>query len=111
MKSLRNPKSEEVYQRDKAKQIGCPFCVESSNDRLWRVQPANYPYDAVYSIHDLLLPSRHVSSIDELTPSEAKALQERIDYYNSIKEYDSIMFNFKHKQTQPQHLHFHLLSL
>jgi hypothetical protein len=111
-KTLRKPESEAKYQEYlKNKPDGCPFCVEVSDVNLWRIQPAKFPYDAVYSKHDLLVPTRHVSRREELTLQEEDWLQRLLSIYDSTDEYDSIMYNFRHKQTVPQHLHFHLLKL
>lgn len=112
MKTLRKPKSEATYQEFlKNKPNGCPFCLEVSDGRLWRIQPAKFSYDAVYAKHDLLVPTRHVRHFGWLTSKELSRLQEILISLDTTAEYDSIMYNFKHKQTVPQHLHFHLLKL
>lgn len=112
MKTLRKPESEAIYtEYKKQNKEGCPFCIEASDGRLWRIQPAKFPYDAVYAKHDLLVPARHISKREDLTETEEKQLQEILAFYDSTDQYDSIIYNFKHKQTVPQHLHFHLLKL
>lgn len=112
MKTLRKPESEAIYtEHKKQNKEGCPFCIEASDGRLWRIQPAKFPYDAVYSKHDLLVPSRHIRHFSDLTDEELKELTMTIGSLNYSETYDSIMYNFKHKQTVPQHLHFHLLKL
>jgi len=112
MKTLRKLESEAIYtEHKKQNNKGCPFCIEVSDGKLWRIQPAKFPYDAVYAKHDLLIPTRHISRIDELTEVEKMWLQSLFSSYDTTDQYDSIMYNFKHKQTVPQHLHFHLLKL
>lgn len=113
MITLRKPESEAIYtEHKKQNNKGCPFCIEVSDGKLWRIQPAKFPYDAVYSKHDLLIPARHVNYIDDLTETELYHLLVQLALFDSSPdEYDSIMYNFKHKQTVPQHLHFHLLKL
>lgn len=111
-KTLRKPESEAIYtEHKKQNKEGCPFCTEALDGRLWRIQPAKFPYDAVYSKHDLLIPARHIDKKEDLTRAELFWLQTILAEYDYTDEYDSIMYNFKRKQTVPQHLHFHLLKL
>lgn len=112
MKTLRKPESETIYQEYlKTKPVGCPFCLEVDDGKLWRIQPARFPYDAVYEQHDLLIPVRHISSINELNLQEKDQLMQIFQDFNNSNIYSSISLNFRHKQTVPSHLHFHLLKL
>ena len=112
MDTLRKPESEAIYQEYlKNKRGGCPFCLEVDDGKLWRIQPARFPYDAVYEQHDLLIPARHISSIESLTTNELDNLKDIFNQLNLTNQYSSISLNFKHKQTVPSHLHFHLLKL
>lgn len=119
MKTLRKPESEAIYtEHKKQNKQGCPFCIErfgfgleESVGRFWRIQPAKFPYDAVYAKHDLLIPTRHISNVEDLSEKESYHLLTLLARFDESDEYDSIMYNFKHKQTVPGHLHFHLLKL
>lgn len=112
MYTLRKPESEAVYQEYlKNKPDGCPFCIEVSDGKLWRIQPARFPYDAVYAKHDLLIPTRHISGVEDLELEEINEFIKVLRFFNSTTQYSNISYNFKHRQTVPGHLHFHLLKL
>jgi len=76
----------------------------------WRLIENNYPYDEVASVHHMLVPKQHVSFKDGVSEEAKKELVLINDGFETSGEYDCIMQNFSVGQSQPQHLHYHLLT-
>lgn len=116
--TLRTPETEEAYQRylltgDK----DCCFCRELDRYKnspftaikrtwgFWMLMQNEYPYDRVYTTHDMLAPLRHVDWQD-LTVKE-------VTEYNRIMnelrgKYQQLVENLGDRQSQPGHYHIHL---
>lgn len=117
--SLRTPEMEDKYQKylktDLAK--NCCFCRELDKHNsgyssavikeydCWVIMKNDFPYNMVYSVHNLLFPKRHVDFAD-LTVKE-------ISEYNRIlnevrKDYHQQLENFGDRQSQKGHFHIHI---
>ncbi len=109
---LRTPQTWESYcqwrkGQDKDK---CFFCSALGGDiGGWNIIPNDYPYDAVTERHDLLFPSSHTSSMEELGHVAQEKLDEMIAKLNKEGEYDAVIQNFANAQTVPGHFHVHLV--
>lgn len=75
----------------------------------WVIIPNRYPYDTIFSVHDLLIPKRHFAFIREATD------EERHEYYAIKKQldkegkYESIIENFTNSRSVNKHFHAHLV--
>ena len=75
----------------------------------WRIIGNSYPYDAIASVHHMLIPNREFASLQDMTLEEA--MEFSMLYQFTLSEYDSITLNTPKNQSFPQRLHFHLLIL
>lgn len=88
-----------------------PNCIKVVREfNHWLIIENNYPYDVVAKDHHMLVPKRHFSFNDVRTVDEKYELEEIEDLLNMEGDYDCIMQNFTAGQSQPQHLHYHLLT-
>jgi len=76
----------------------------------WRLIHNNYPYDEVAEIHHMLVPKDHVSFDDGVTVEAKEELMLINEEFEKNGKYDCIMQNYPIGQSQPQHLHYHLLT-
>ena len=117
--SLRTPEMEEKYQEylKQPKEVKCCFCREivfrlanatSAITREWKnwyLMSNDFPYDAVFSRHDLLFPKRHVPH-GELTLDEVDELKKILEELSP--EYHQLIENLGSRISQPGHWHIHL---
>jgi len=75
----------------------------------WVIVQNQYPYDAVADEHHLLAPKVHVPDTDDLDVDDLTEYQDVVIPYLEDR-YDFIGQNTPHNQTQPQHVHLHLLT-
>lgn len=112
--SLRSEYTENRYQKflnDDTKGEGCIFCQKDLLIREfdnWVLLQNRYPYDAVFKVHHMLAPKRHVTSERGLTPQEAQEYRNILDELQDF--YHCSWFNFPSRQTIPSHYHIHLLQ-
>ena len=85
----------------------CALCYnETITDfLLWRIHPANFPYDSIASVHHMLVPKRHVVE-SGLTPEEIQELF-AIKQDGRLQEYDYLLEAVR--KSRPTHFHLHLL--
>lgn len=76
----------------------------------WYICKNQYPYDAVATFHDMLVPIDHVTHENDLSASARRELELILKRLNNECHYDCIMRNFTVGQSQPQHLHYHLIT-
>ena len=75
----------------------------------WVVIPNRFPYDAIFTVHDLLVPKRHFAYVRDATD------EERHEYYQIKKQldqddtYESIIENFSRSRSVDTHFHAHLV--
>ena len=113
---LRSAATWERYQHEPQRPAGNCFMCEIEAMTVitefihWRLIENNYPYDAVAEVHHMLVPKAH-ASFDE---GVSEAAKEELGLINAAfeegGEYDCIMQNYPVGQSQPQHLHYHLLT-
>lgn len=93
---------------------GCFMCKEGKpilkRFEHWLIITNQYPYDAVASRHDMLIPIEHVPDKDELSLKAFDELEQILQDLNLLGTYDCIMQNFTVGQSQPEHLHYHLVT-
>ena len=88
---------------------GCPLCRASVVREFdhWLLIDNDFPYDAVAERHCMLVPKRHVGSLEEMTEEER---DEFSHVQSTIDGFDSILVNLSHQQTVPEHFHIHLIA-
>lgn len=112
---LRTDKCWDSYQAVKQEKHYCFMCQEPAKNPIrkytyWTIIANTFPYDAVASTHHLLVPNRHLAAEDALTAFEMRELETIKQSLGLQAEYDCIMHNFPAGQSQPQHLHYHLIT-
>ena len=111
--SFRTKYTENKYQKflnDNTKNKECIFCRKDLLIREfdnWILLQNRYPYDWFFKIHHMLAPKRHVAKKKELTAKERKEYDKIIEELGGW--YDCFWYNFRHRQTISNHLHYHLL--
>lgn len=76
----------------------------------WAIIANDFPYDTIFTTHDLLLPKRHFAFIRDATDAE------RHEYYRIKKEldqegnYESLIENFSNSRSVEKHFHVHLVD-
>lgn len=113
---LRTDETWQKYQNEPKKNSGeCFMCdldyvviVKEFNH--WVVIENNYPYDTVASTHHLLIPKRHFPFIDNATPDELDELYQLKHQFDKEAFYDCFIENFSVGKSQPQHIHYHLVT-
>lgn len=110
---LRTDETWEAYQdRPKASEHECFLCDMETIEmcRYWFICENQFPYDAVASLHHMLVPIEHVSRETELSPAARRELELIFMQLNDRDTYDCIMRNFTVGQSHPTHLHYHLIT-
>lgn len=109
-------RTEACYQRYLAREIspGCVFCANRKRIKTythWFITENRFPYDAFARVSHLLVPIDHVAKEKDLTEEALSELKTILTTIDDEGTYDSVMANFTNIKTQPQHLHYHLLTL
>lgn len=88
----------------------CPLCdartIESYTH--WSKIPNKYPYDAVTTKHDQLVPKRHTNG-DDLTGEELAEL-DSLKKTALSAEYSFVMETLSKSKSIPGHFHLHLIT-
>lgn len=87
----------------------CPLCDEPALKQFtyWKITHNNFPYDAIVSTHDMIMPLRHT---DEVGVSKEEWMEfEAIkrDYIHAT--YSFILENMGSTRSIPKHFHLHLM--
>src|SRR5690349_1325706 len=110
--SARTPETEKRYFEHLARTPDgvCPLCADDALETFtyWKIMKNDFPYDAIASVHHLLVPIRHVGE-QELTQEERAELHS-ITYDVLPFEYGYLRENLGKTRTIPQHFHLHLLT-
>ena len=114
---LRKPETQDKYDQYKAeKRLGCAFCFKDGVERkilkkykYWFITENLFPYDAVYSRNDMLVPARHFEWAWDINEQERLELMEIRKELAEGREYDELLENFPTTKTQI-HYHLHLLA-
>lgn len=115
--ALRTTETWNRYQAEPKKNNGdCFMCdpeaiVVVREFEHWIIIENNYPYDVVAKDHHMLIPKKHISfAVGDILEAEEDELELIKETLDKEGEYDCIMKNFTAGQSQPQHLHYHLLT-
>ena len=77
----------------------------------WYIVENQYPYDRVAEVHHMLVPIRRFSERGEMEYYESDELRFILRELALNEEYDSLIENFPHERTVPEHFHLHLIKL
>jgi hypothetical protein len=107
--TLRTPETEARYREVLKTNTGRALADIPAHKefRFWKIVPNDYPYDAVFSTHDLLLPKRVVKDRLHLRVVEAMELDRIL--IEQAPWYDCILENTLRKRSVFSHFHLHLL--
>lgn len=88
---------------------GCPLCAAPSLNEFthWRIIDNAFPYDAVASVHHMVISKRHES--DDMLTDEEWAEYEMLKKGHINETYGYIVEPTRKKKSIPSHSHFHLL--
>lgn len=75
----------------------------------WYIIKNNFPYDAVATRHDMLVPKRVFGSLSDATAVERAEYEEIISALEDEKMYDCIIVNFSKERSVHKHFHTHLI--
>ena len=110
--SLRSEETQAKYDKhlsERHLRTGCPLCKESGivEFKYWNVITNNFPYDATFSVHEMLIPKRHTDGSD-LTLDEINELTElKKGFLNDNYQY--IIEALPSSKSVPTHFHLHLV--
>lgn len=88
---------------------GCALCLTETIQQFtyWRIVKNDFPYDAVASLHHMLLPMRHTDG-EDLSFEETEELRElKKSILND--DYDILLECLPKAKSIPKHFHLHLL--
>lgn len=108
----RLPEDEEKYKKHLA-ELPPGYCYPCEAEVLetykyWKLVALTYPYNAIASEHYLLALIRHAAGWKNVTSAELLEFQDLLD--SGRWRVDQAIFNFPHMQSQPDHLHLHLIK-
>ena len=101
----------EAYQKAGGLLGSCVLCAKEPRHEFtyWKIIENAFPYDAVASRHDMIIPKRHAIEV-ELT-NEEKEEFERIKHESPIQDYQFIMEANHWAKSIPPHFHLHLVII
>ncbi len=108
--SLRTHKDEANYLRAKKAGIAKKALHKEAPLRVWKswmLIENEFPYNAVFDTHHMLIPKRKSVLKSMLTQQERDELEDILDELSEI--YDCYMVNYPKKQSIKTHYHIHLL--
>ena len=79
--------------------------------KYWRIVKNEYPYDAIASRHDLLVPERQIKDIFLITKKEWQELKTLWRSFINNRHYDCILIPLPWSQTFKGRIHFHLIKI
>ncbi len=101
----------DAYQLEDAFKNGCPLCNAPTVHAFthWRIVKNRFPYDKIAGIHDMLVPSRHITE-KEISQEEWHELANiKNDYVHPNYQF---IIEATHKvKSIPAHFHLHLIVL
>ena len=111
LRTWRTDEMEEKYQNEKGERSknGCPLCSSPAIEtfKFWKVILNDFPYDKVASRHDMIVPLRHTSEMND--EERAEFLEIRKTYINDNYRY--ILEATTRTKSIPTHFHLHLLEI
>lgn len=111
-RNWRSKQTHDTYVEDRKDIIyldECPLCssIVKREFSHWKIVPNKYPYDAVASLHDMIISKRHVTW-GELTDEELVQLSEIKREYLA-DNYTFMLEAFPKHRSVPGHFHLHLI--
>ena len=87
----------------------CPLCAAEPVHLFtyWKIISNRFPYDFVTTVHDMIVPLRHVKE-HELTPEELAEFRTLKDGYIN-DNYQYILESTHKNKSVPEHFHPHLI--
>ena len=119
MPFLRTPQTQQAYEQWKENhpgEAGCFLCTREpkvSCGHYWKIIANDFPYDAIASASDLLVPLRHFARKRDMSTEESAELSlllEKMDE-ETLPGYDAILENFTSGRTQKAHYHIHCVAI
>jgi hypothetical protein len=109
MTSLRTPQLEALYRKVLRDNKGRALAdlPAKKTYKYWKIVRNEFPYDAFFQEHDLLIPKREVGDKEKLYAIEKLELEYIL--VALARDYDCFMENTQRKRTVPSHFHMHLL--
>ncbi len=113
MGELRTKETAKRYKDDIAAGLlagECVICKKApvQEFKYWKIVHNDYPYDAAFSQHDMIVPLRH-ANIDGVLPEEWQELNEiKRTYIN--EHYEWTMESTIRRLSIPAHFHMHLVN-
>jgi len=114
MGTLRSREIAETYQiRVKSGELkqSCPLCDREALQKFiyWKIIKNNFPYDRIASVHDMIVPLRHIKE-SGLSAEEKNELSKiKHGYINST--YDFLLESTTKVRSIPAHFHIHLVVI
>ncbi len=111
-KTIRTPETEQRYMEEMAKRPpgdGCVLCslFPVHTYKLWKIVPNDFPYDKIAARHDMVIPLRHTSEINEEERLELEEIKKTFINDN----YRYILEATHRTKSIPSHYHLHLIEL
>jgi hypothetical protein len=111
MKNLRTAAVREKYDtylKTRDPLTPCELCSRTPIKAFtfWKIIPNHFPYDRIATVHDMLIPHRHVKE-SELIDDERKELL--LIKENELGEYQYLIEAAKGHKSIPGHFHLHLI--
>jgi diadenosine tetraphosphate (Ap4A) HIT family hydrolase len=110
---MRTKNAEKEYKNWRKKNDAnyCPFCNKDiliKEFDFWIILKNRFPYTNTVK-HYLLSPKRHIKRKEYLTEDEKIELEKIERELEKSSEFSYIRLNFHHKQSIPDHMHYHLI--
>ncbi|MFO0887111.1 MAG: hypothetical protein H6793_02020 [Candidatus Nomurabacteria bacterium] len=109
--SLRTHKDEAKYLQAKQRGVARRPLYEETPIQIWNnwmLIENQFPYNAVFDTHHMLVPRRGGVIKADLSKTERQELEDILDELSDI--YDCYMVNYPKKQSIKSHYHIHLLT-
>lgn len=91
----------------------CFICTATPlilNAKHWRLIHNDFPYDAVATLHLMLVPVRHIATASELSTDEQAELQTIKALLDHEGNFDAVIENLARGRTYLPHYHLHVLQ-
>ena len=104
-------RSNKVYNLYKKNRKNSLEHLKIVNDfKYWTIVKNEFPYDAVATRHDLLIPKREIQDIFGISLVEQQELKEIWKQLKRSHKYDFLLVPLPWSQTFKSKIHFHLLK-
>lgn len=115
----RTPQTQARYdqwRKDHPNEEGCFICTREplqTCGKYWKIISNNFPYDAIASKSDMLVPLRHFAGRRDMNEQESAELSGLLEKWEtgSLPDYNAIIENFGTGRTQKNHYHIHVVAI